>query len=40
MDLQENPPLMYHNFEKLIARGGLDGGEATESDTDTDTDDE
>jgi len=39
MDLQENPPLMYHNFEKLIARGGLDGGEAT-TDEDTDTDDE
>jgi hypothetical protein len=22
LDLQQNPPLAYHNFEKLIARGG------------------
>ena len=21
MDLQENPPVMYHNFEKVVARG-------------------
>jgi hypothetical protein len=21
MDLQENPPIMYHNFEKVVARG-------------------
>tara|TARA_R110001592_G_scaffold68504_7_gene209877 strand:+ start:89 stop:403 length:315 start_codon:yes stop_codon:yes gene_type:complete len=31
LDLQSNPPLAYHNFEKVIAHGGQhreEGGEA------------
>ena len=40
MDLQENPPLMYHNFEKLIARGGAGDDTEVSSGEDTDTDDE
>lgn len=35
MDLQSNPPLMYKNFEKLIARGG---GNEDKEDMDMDTD--
>ncbi len=27
MDLQENPPIMYHNFEKVIARGMTEEGQ-------------
>ena len=27
MDLQENPPIMYHNFEKVVATGSTDTAE-------------
>jgi len=34
MDLQENPPLMYSNFEKLIARGQSEEGEVSSEEED------
>ena len=40
MDLQSNPPLAYHNFEKVVATGGLDTAINDSSDEDSDSDEE
>ena len=39
MDLQENPPIMYHNFEKVVAVGGGSKDEEESEEEDV-TDDE
>lgn len=36
MDLQENPPIMYSNFEKVIARGQSEEGEEVSSEDEED----
>ena len=38
MDLQENPPIMYHNFEKIVAKGMNAEGEVSSEEESTDED--
>ena len=38
MDLQENPPLMYHNFVKVVARGQTDEGDPDTTPVEEDSD--
>mgnify|MGYP003624553124 FL=1 len=38
MDCQENPPIMYSNFEKVIARGQSEEGEVSSDDESSDED--
>jgi len=38
MDLQENPPIMYHNFEKVVAKGMNADGEVSSEEETTDED--